>query len=108
MALSWAGGSVDPDPKQVWHSSSATKGSSNFIGYKNLEVDKLIDEARFVSDKKKRIALLQKTYRLIAEDSPYLFMFSDRYSYYATSAKIKKLKPTFNYNVGSNTWWLEK
>lgn len=108
IALSWAGGSVDPDPKQIWHSSSAVKGGSNFVGYKNPEVDKLIDEARVTADRKKRIQLLQKTYQVIAEDAPYLFMFSDRYSYYATTAKIKKLKPTFNYSVGSNSWWLEK
>lgn len=108
IALSWAGGSVDPDPKQIWHSSSAVKGGSNFVGYKNPEVDKLIDEARVTADRKKRIQLLQKTYQVIAEDVPYLFMFSDRYSYYATTAKIKKLKPTFNYSVGSNSWWLEK
>lgn len=108
IALSWAGGSVDPDPKQIWHSSSAVKGGSNFVGYKNPEVDKLIDEARITADRKKRVQLLQKTYQVIAEDVPYLFMFSDRYSYYATTAKIKKLKPTFNYSVGSNSWWLEK
>jgi peptide/nickel transport system substrate-binding protein/microcin C transport system substrate-binding protein len=108
IAMSWAGGSIDPDPKQVWHSSSAVKGGSNFVSYKNPEVDKLIDEARLTLDKKKRIGILQKTYQIIAEDAPYLFMFSDRYSYYATTAKIKKLKPTFNYSVGSNTWWLEK
>lgn len=108
IALSWAGGSVDPDPKQIWHSSSAVKGGSNFVGYKNPEVDKLIDEARITADRKRRVQLLQKTYQVIAEDVPYLFMFSDRYSYYATTAKIKKLKPTFNYSVGSNSWWLEK
>ncbi|NUM59265.1 MAG: peptide ABC transporter substrate-binding protein [Bdellovibrionaceae bacterium] len=108
LALSWGGGSVDPDPKQIWHSTSAVKGGSNFIGYRNSEVDKLIDEARMTIDRKKRIGILQKTYQLIAEDAPYLFMFSDRYSYYATTVKIKKQKPTFNYSVGSNSWWLEK
>lgn len=108
IAMSWAGGSVDPDPKQIWHSQSAIKGGSNFVGYKNPEVDKLIDESRVTVDRKKRINLLQKTYQIIAEDAPYLFMFSDRYSYYATTSKIKKLKPTFNYSVGSNSWWLEK
>ena len=45
VALAW-GGVVEGDPKQIWHSSSITKDGSNFAGYSNPEVDKLIDSAR--------------------------------------------------------------
>ncbi len=107
LSMGWGNGSVDPDPKQVWHSSSAVKGGSNFINYKNAEVDKLIEEGRMTLDKPKRIALLKKAYEKIAEDAPYLFLFSDRYQFYATTAKIAKPGDTFVYDLGIDTWWMK-
>ena len=62
VTLGWGGGDIDWDPKQIWHSSSAVVGGSNFINYKNPDVDKLIDEAREIMDKKPRIAKLKKAY----------------------------------------------
>lgn len=108
LALSWAGGGVDPDPKQLWHSESSVKGGSNFVGYKNPEVDKLIENGRMVLDRKKRIAIFEKMYQKIADDNPYLFLFMDKYNYYAHVNKFNKSKDTFNYGVGLNTWSLKK
>lgn len=108
LALSWAGGGIDPDPKQLWHTDSSVKGGSNFVGYKNPNVDKLIDEGRLILDRKKRIAHFEKVYQIISEDSPYLFLFMDRYSYYAYVNRFNKSKDTFNYGVGLNSWSLKK
>jgi microcin C transport system substrate-binding protein len=108
VAMSWGGGSVDMDPKQIWHSSSAVKGGSNFIGYKNPEVDKLIDEGRMELDKKKRITLYRAIYRKIAADVPYAFMFVDRDTLYARSSKIGVVKDTYHYSVGEDYWWMTK
>ncbi len=107
ITLGWGGGSVDLDPKQIWHSASAEKGGSNFISYKNPEVDKLIDQAREEMDKKKRIPMLRKVYSTIAEDAPYVFMFNEKYVLYAHSKRIKQVKPTFNYSIGTEYWWIE-
>jgi peptide/nickel transport system substrate-binding protein/microcin C transport system substrate-binding protein len=107
IAMAWGGGSVDNDPKQIWHSKSAGKGGSNFISYNNPEVDKLIDEARAELDKKKRIPLYRKIYELIAADVPYAFLFVDRYDLYAHNTKIKMKKPTYQYRVGTDYWWTE-
>lgn len=107
MALGWGGGSVDPDPKQIWHSASATKGGSNFIGYSNSQVDKLIDEARETMDKKKRIEILKKVFRLVADDAPYAWLFSNKFVLYAHNSRVKKPKDTFTYAVGFNHWWIE-
>ncbi len=107
VTLRWGNGSVDPDPKQIWHSSSATKGGSNFINYNNPEVDKLIDEGRMILDKPKRIALLKKAYEKIADDAPYLFLFSDRYQFYAATARVQKPADTFIFDIGVDTWWLK-
>ncbi|MBL7716709.1 MAG: peptide-binding protein [Bdellovibrionales bacterium] len=107
MMLSWGAGSVDLDPKQIWHSASAVEKGSNFIGYKNPEVDKLIDEARVTMDKKKRIPILQKVYEVIAADAPYTFLFNDKNTLYGHTAKTKKPVDTFKYAVGTAYWWTE-
>ncbi len=108
LALSWSGGGIDPDPKQLWHSESGTKGGSNFVGFKNLEVDKLIDSGRMTLDRKKRSIAFEKAYQLIAEDSPYLFLYMDKYSYYAHVNRFAKSKESYNYGLGLNTWSLKK
>jgi microcin C transport system substrate-binding protein len=108
LALSWAGGGIDPDPKQLWHSDSALKGGSNFVGYRNPIVDKLIDDGRMILDRKKRMAQFEKVYQIISEESPYLFLFMDRYNYYAHGHRFVKPKDTFNYGVGLNSWSLKK
>jgi peptide/nickel transport system substrate-binding protein/microcin C transport system substrate-binding protein len=106
--LGWSGGSVDLDPKQIWHSSSARAGGSNFTSYSNPEVDKLIDESRVLFDKKKRVAALRKVYKKIAEDVPYAFFFNAKYIFYAHTKKMKRAKDTFNYSVNLPSWWIEK
>ena len=73
--LAWAL-DANPDEYQIWHSSMAdVKGSSNHVGYKNPEVDRLIEEARQEFDKQKRIELNHRIHRLIADDQPYTFLF---------------------------------
>lgn len=106
VAMGWSA-VVNPDPKQIWHSASDTAGGSNFVGYKNPEVDKLIDDARATMDKKKRIPILQKVYEKIAEDAPYIFLFNPKFIFYANTAKMKKAKETLNYAIGTEYWWTE-
>lgn len=108
LAMSW--GSSDPewDPKQIWHSDSAIVGGSNFVHYKNSEVDKLIDSGREMMDKKKRIAAFQKVYEIIANDVPYIFMFNRKFDFYVHTSRMNSPADTFNYNVGIRTWWMNK
>lgn len=108
VALGWGGGDITWDPKQIWHSSSAVPGGSNFIGYKNPEVDKLIDEARQSLDEKKRVKLLNQVYEKIASDAPYVFMFNDKFDFYATASKIQMPAETFKYGIGVDYWWMGK
>ena len=44
LFLGWTG-SIEVDPKQIWHSTSALNNGSNHIHYSNSEVDRLIDKA---------------------------------------------------------------
>ena len=107
VRLGWGGGSVDLDPKQIWHSSSSTTGGSNFISYKNKEVDRLIDEGRQIYDKKKRIKIFQKVYALVAADVPYLFLFNGKSGFYGHTKRTKRIQDTYKYSVGFGShWWL--
>ena len=108
VRLAWSGGSVDIDPKQVWHSASAGPGGSNFISYKSPVVDKLIDEARLIMDRQTRVKKLKEVYKVIANDYPYVFFFNNKYSTYAHTKKMKKEKDTYTYSVGFDYWWIEK
>ncbi len=104
FTMRW-GGVVEEDPKQVWHSSSAVKGGSNYGGYKNPEVDAAIEKARVEMDDKKRSVLMRKVYRLIAEDAPYVFMFNEKFAVYAITNKVATPKDTFIYDIGADYWF---
>ena len=70
--LDWA-----DDPYQIWHSSQADmpKGS-NYVGFKNAEADKIIEEARGEFDVAKRTELYHRLHRLLHEEQPYTFLIS--------------------------------
>ncbi len=73
--LGWSG-SFDPDLYQIWHSSQIEGTGSNFIGYRNAEVDRLIEEMRVTFDLPKRIEIAHKIEKILYEDQPYTFLFT--------------------------------
>jgi peptide/nickel transport system substrate-binding protein len=66
----------DPDCYDIWHSSRTREGQFNFIGYKNDEVDRLLEEGRRTFEQDLRGAIYRKIHRLINSDSPCLFLYS--------------------------------
>ena len=71
--MSWKG-----DPFPLWHSSQAdTPDSSNSIGYKNPEVDRLIETLRVTMVPEEQNKLCRQIHRLIYEDQPYTFLFQE-------------------------------
>lgn len=107
VSLAWGAGSIENDPKQIWHTDSAKNKGSNFISYSNKEVDRLIMEGRKVLDFDKRVPLWNKIYEIIAADAPYAFMFNDVYNYYGVSDKVKMDKPTYAYDISDKFWYME-
>ena len=103
--LAWQRG-IDGDAKQIWHSASIANQGSNFVSYKNPEVDKLIDQHRQALDRAKRIELARQIQRLIYEDQPYTFLTEGRYTLYAHQNYVKKAKDTYEYTVGTQFWKL--
>ena len=72
--LSW-----ESDPYQIWHSSQADlPRSSNSVGFKNEEADKIIEEARVTFDPDKRIELFHRFHAIIHDEQPYTFLFADK------------------------------
>jgi peptide/nickel transport system substrate-binding protein len=95
--LGWAMGWKD-DPFQIWHSSQAdVDHTSNSIGFRNPEVDKIIDELRRTMDPEKQIELYRRFDRIIYEDQPYTFLFMDKatagYDARLQNVKFYKLRP---------------
>ncbi|MEA4862609.1 MAG: peptide-binding protein [Victivallaceae bacterium] len=73
--MGWASMSFEQDPYQIWHSSQAElKSGSNYIGFKNPEADRLIEEIRREFDSAKRNELCHQLQQLIHREQPYTFL----------------------------------
>jgi peptide/nickel transport system substrate-binding protein len=75
-ALAW--GLVPyPDYYQTWHSSQADlKPSSNHVGFKNEEVDRLIELNREEFDINKRIEYSHRIHEILHQEQPYTFFIA--------------------------------
>ena len=107
IALGWDRG-LDGDPKQIWHSASIANNGSNFISYKNPEVDKLIDTFRATLERPKRIEIGRQIQTLIFNDQPYTFLTEGKFSLYSHQKYVKKEKDSYNYAVGTGFWRLQQ
>lgn len=65
----------DPDIYDVWHSSRTASGGLNFIGYKNKEVDELLEKGRRTFDQEKRKAIYDRLQEILHRDQPYCFLY---------------------------------
>ncbi|NQT89729.1 MAG: peptide-binding protein [Candidatus Omnitrophica bacterium] len=74
ILLAWGLGR-DPDCYDIWHSSKTRQGEFNFIGYKNNEVDRLLEEGRRVFDQQRRAQIYHKVQKILYEDQPYMFLW---------------------------------
>ena len=95
-AMSWTS-----DPFQIWHGSLAdVPYSSNAIGYRNPQVDKLIERLRVTLDEKKQVAIYHEIHRLIYEDQPYAFLFADKhtagYDARLENLQFHKIRPCYD------------
>jgi peptide/nickel transport system substrate-binding protein len=74
VILGWALGR-DPDQYSIWHSSQTREGQYNFVSYKNIEVDRLIELGRHTFDQSKREQIYHKLHSVIFHDLPYVFLY---------------------------------
>ncbi len=101
-SLSWSSGDPEPDQYQVFHSSQA-KGGSNYISYKNPEIDQLLEKIRLEFDEPKRLALERELHRKLYADQPYLFM-TRRPTLDAVKTRVHGLSPSLAWYDLSKVW----
>lgn len=90
-SLGWST-SFEGDPYQIWHSSQADiPGGSNFISYKNKEVDQIIEEARVEFNEEKRNELYHRFHEILYNEQPYTFLFAN-YSLVVVSKRFDNVK----------------
>jgi peptide/nickel transport system substrate-binding protein len=74
MVLGWVLGN-DFDQFQIWHSSQTGPEQLNVVGYKNPEVDRLLERIRQEYDREKVIELAGLIQSIIYREQPYLFLY---------------------------------
>lgn len=78
----------DPDPYAFWHSSQASADGFNIANFQNKEVDKLLEDARLITDQKIRKEKYKEFQKIISEEEPAIFLYSPIYTY-PQSRKLK-------------------
>lgn len=100
VRFAWAT-EIDPEASQIFHSSAAEPGGSNYVGFRNEEADKIIEENRVTFDYAKRVELNRRLEHLLWEESPYTFMFSfDELYFYSPkfrNVKLYSLSPGYDF-----------
>ena len=92
ILLGW-GLSATPDPYMLWHSDNDKKGGFNLVGYKNKELDKMIEKTESMTDKKRLFKEYRKMFKMIVDDNPYLFLYIPN-SITVVSKNIKNVEPS--------------
>lgn len=77
----------DPDQYSLWHS---TQLKTNITHYKNVKIDKLLEDGRLTRDESKRKELYADFQKFLAEDAPAAFLYHP-YKYRVTYKNVKNL-----------------
>jgi len=97
---------IDPDLYNVWHSSRAVPGGLNFIGYKNAELDGLLERGRHMVDRAERKKVYDRAQEILHEDQAYCFLYAPM-ALNVVSARIRGIEPApagIGYNF--EEWWI--
>jgi peptide/nickel transport system substrate-binding protein len=98
----------DPDAFDVWHSSRAVPGGLNFVGYKNPEVDALLDKGRHTVDEAERKKIYDAFQKILHRDQPYMFLYAP-YALPILSSRFQNVAAapagiTYNFTK----WWIPR
>jgi len=104
-SLGWQLG-WESDPYQIWHSSQTVEKGSNFVGFKNEEADKLMEEARKEFDPRKRFEMYHRFQQIIYDEQPYTFLFTLK----ALETVSRRFENVEVYPMGTASlyWWVPK
>jgi ABC-type transport system substrate-binding protein len=97
----------DPDTFPVFRSDAIASESNpegfNVMGYDSPESDAVLEEARAAQDVRERARLYREHQRILAEDRPILFAWSDLF-HEARSARLQSTAGTLETDT-LNWWW---
>ena len=101
----------DLDFYGYWHSSQRTGSGLNLSGYANKNVDKILEDARRLSDKEKRAEKYLQFEKEIQKDLPAIFAYSHKYIYVVPN-KLKNFYMTIMTTPSErfldvNKWYVE-
>jgi peptide/nickel transport system substrate-binding protein len=74
VILGWSLGK-DPDQYTIWNSNQVKEGQYNFVGYKNPEVDRLLEKGRKTFELAERRKIYHAIHRLLHDDLAYVFLY---------------------------------
>ncbi len=104
----WVNDPIPSDPFQIWHSSQIGNKGSNYVSFKNSRADQLMELNRIEFDEQKRIAYMKEFQQIVADEQPYVFLWSPVYpAAYNTrlqNVKFSYVRPGFN----PTQWWVPK
>ncbi len=89
--LGWTGG-PEPDQYNIWHSSKTGPRELNFVGFKNAEVDRLLEAGRRTFDQGERKKIYDRFQEILAEEQPYTFLYL-RDALPAVASRIQGIEP---------------
>jgi peptide/nickel transport system substrate-binding protein len=75
----WTFANAYDDPEDNLRRSYRSDGSLNFFGYKNPQVDKLIDQGAIIIDQKERLGIYKEIQKRVWEDYPGLFTAEEQW-----------------------------
>jgi peptide/nickel transport system substrate-binding protein len=77
MSISaWQSSATPEDFSQLWSSASWTNNGLNFTGFGSTQSDALIDSINISVNETKRIELSKRFQKLVYDEQPYIFMFT--------------------------------
>ena len=96
-----------PDAYPLWHSDSDKLGRFNLVGYRNNEVDKLIEKGSITINRTELGKIYQKMFKIIADDLPYIFLYIPN-SITVVNKDIKNIKPAFTGITHNQKDWIKE
>ena len=113
--MTWAawGATLFKDPESLWHSREADRaGGQNITGYKNPEVDAIIDALRTEFNIRKRHAMVRRIDTILANDVPYILLWNLNYRrllYWNKFGVPKTVLPKHSGEEGAySSWWYDE
>ena len=115
LFMGWAL-SLNPDVFQLFHSSQIpyvnakgdVQGGSNYVQYKNPDVDQLISRSQKEMDQAQRKEIFNRIGEIIANDQPYYFLWSP-IDNTAVSKAVQGPQPTpFNFYYHVQDWTVNR